>query len=453
MAWAIDLIRISKQKITSLKVRLLVSYLAVMITILGSAAIVVYQFIVYRLYQQFEEYILTTAEGAGRTLKVVKHEYEEYHNHAVLPLKIADLTDEAEHEDLEESLNFNWQKDQGIEWFNEEGKLLIKEGNLFANQSLLNVKNISKIYHQKNHLFSLTLPVYGTNSEEQELLVGYIRVSQSTVKLETDLTLLRWGLSLGGMFAMFLTTGSAFLLTRESLKPIEASFLELKQFTADASHELRTPLTVIKASVDVILSHPERVDPLDRKKLKAIASATNQMTTLVADLLFLARMDNNSAKTKQQYLDIPIDEIWEDLLDLEAIEAESQEITLEYQLISNIFVKGDASYLQRLFSNLLSNALHYTPKGGKVTVCLAKNFPYAVITVEDTGIGIRQEELNRIFDRFWRGNEGRCYRQDGTGLGLAIAHKVVDSHGGKITVSSQLGKGSRFSVYLPLSIP
>jgi signal transduction histidine kinase len=202
-------------------------------------------------------------------------------------------------------------------------------------------------------------------------------------------------------------------LAQQSLKPIEQSFEKLKQFTADASHELRSPLTAIKTSVAVMENHPERIHPADVKKLRAIASATNQMTRLVEDLLILARSDAASTTINFDWVSIPLDELLEDLVDLLLPQAEAKGITLKSEMLSEVFVKGNAVLLKRLFSNLVENALQYTSSGGTVTVTIVNLERFVMIKVEDTGIGIPPEHLPLVFDRFWRAEKARTHRASG----------------------------------------
>jgi len=255
MVWATDLIPIYRGKFNNLKIRLFAYYLTAMIAIIGTSAFVVYQFVSYTFKKQFEDNLLSVAESAARTLEVVKHEYDEHYLQKTIPITLMDLTNKAEGRNfskkvsqfLENSFDLSWEKNQGIEWFNDEGKLLIKEGKIFPNHALLTDKKIkNKTYQQQNNFISLILPVYRLTSQNKQKLVGYIRVSETTTQLSAELKALQWGLILGGFFALILMTGSGILLTRESIKPIQANFLQLKQFTADASHELRTPLTIIK---------------------------------------------------------------------------------------------------------------------------------------------------------------------------------------------------------------
>ncbi|BAQ61515.1 two-component sensor kinase SA14-24 [Geminocystis sp. NIES-3708] len=449
MAWATDLIPISKDKFKDLKIKLILYYLSVMIAIFSASGLLIYHIIAHHLYKQFEEHMLRLAENASKILELVKHEHEEYYHEPFSRLTLADLINKSENNNQVTSKNLFAEKNQSIQWFNEKHQLLIQEGNLLNKWNSFVQNKTTHDYDQQKHLFSLILPVYSNNESGE--LIGYIKVTESTLTLEKNLKLLQWSLTLTGFFILILSTGGAIFLTQESLKPIKASFQELKQFTADASHELRTPLTVISTSTEVILSHPEKIEPSDLTKIQAITTATHQMKILINDLLLLARMDNEKLEKEKNLLNIPIEEMWEDLLDFVQIKAESKKITIESHLVNNILVKGNINHLQQLFSNILNNALQYTPEGGKIIVILEKNYPYAVIKVKDTGIGIKETELKYIFQRFWRGEEGRNHRREGTGLGLAIAEKIVTNYGGKITVDSELGKGSLFCIYLPLS--
>ncbi|NEP24671.1 MAG: hypothetical protein F6K49_22615 [Moorea sp. SIO3I6] len=175
--------------------------------------------------------------------------------------------------------------DPGVEWFDEKGQLLVKQGNLFPSGTI--PENLDSPHIVVEGIVrTLTLPVFKPSTETgNQELTGYIRVSKSTEALDAELVRLPMGLSLGGFVALGLTGFGAILLIRQSLKPIEKSFQQLKQFTADASHELRSPLTAIKTSVEVMQMYLERIDPADVDKLAAIASASKQMTRLVEDLL------------------------------------------------------------------------------------------------------------------------------------------------------------------------
>jgi signal transduction histidine kinase len=226
----------------------------------------------------------------------------------------------------------------------------------------------------------------------------------------------------------------------------------MRQFTADASHELRSPLTAIKTSVDVIRSHPERTHNADVQKIAAIAQASEQMTHLVEDLLFMARFDSGRDRDRQDRLFSP-SELLEDLLAMLEPQIQAKVIALRTNLheinLDQANIYGDPQQIRRLFVNLLENAIAYTPQSGEIQVNLAKQENFLEINITDTGIGIAAEDLEHIFERFWRADRARNRRSGGSGLGLSIAQAIAHRHGAAINVSSAIGLGSCFSVKFP----
>jgi signal transduction histidine kinase len=165
----------------------------------------------------------------------------------------------------------------------------------------------------------------------------------------------------------------------------------------------------------------------------------------------LARTDAMGNTPSVEWRAIPVDELLEDLIDFLSPQAQAKKITLKLNLAEEVFVKGDSAQLKRLFSNLLENALQYTPPGGTVTVSTASQDKFTAIGVEDTGIGIAPEHVPLVFYRFWRADKARSHRTEGSGLGLAIAQAIAQRHGGEIALSSQVGVGSCFEVRLPIA--
>jgi two-component system OmpR family sensor kinase len=163
---------------------------------------------------------------------------------------------------------------------------------------------------------------------------------------------------------------------------------------------------------------------------------------------------DRQAPDQRTWRGIALDEMLEDLVDLYGDRADQAQLSLKYELSPTLKtdtqVKGDASQLQRLFTNLLTNALQYTPSGGSIVISLQQMGTYALVTVQDTGLGIAPEHLSQIFDRFWRADQARSHYDDGSGLGLAIAKTIAQQHQGDITVQSKLREGSRFQVKIPL---
>ncbi len=239
------------------------------------------------------------------------------------------------------------------------------------------------------------------------------------------------------------------ILTRQAMEPIEESFQRLKQFTADASHELRSPLMAIKMNAELALEYPEEIGPKDVEKFSAIASATNQMTRLTEDLLFLARNDKVKHRNWEA---LNLTSILENLVHLYKPQAEAKKINFKSQLIENLYLRGDAVELTRLFTNLIENALYYTPSRGIIEIKTSLVGSNIYINVQDTGVGIAPEHIDKVFERFWRADRSRSYHSGGAGLGLAIAQAIAQHHGGLITVTSQLGIGSCFAVRLPVSL-
>jgi len=413
---------------------------------MGTSTVVVYKFFEYNIYQQLDSQLLTLANAAAHSLPAVKAE------RSAIRSKVPRIFDN------DGDLDIPWKdlrkSDQSVEWFNAEHQLVGKVG-----RQLLEGALVLKLQaFQQSKIRTLIIPVYQPGSSpNRQKIQGYVRVGESVQAVETELGRLRWGLGLGGIVALLLTGVGGLWLTRQSLKPIEQSFQQLKQlneqlkqFTADASHELRNPLTVVKTSIQVMLTHPERIHPADVEKLDGLVSATNQMTHLVEDLLLLARTNTTDGIPAHEWIFIHLDELLEDLVDFFSPQAQVKGVSLKTDFAVGVLVEGDAARLRRLFSNLLENALHYTPSGGTVTISLFSLERFAVISVEDTGIGIAPEHIPLVFNRFWRADQARVYREEGSGLGLAIAQAIAQAHAGEIIVSSELEVGTCFQVCLPL---
>ena len=442
MAWDIGSTRNAiNPQFRSLSWRLLLSYLGVMMAISGISMIAVYEFFAFSLYQQLDRQLLTLADAAAHSLAEIKEEKKD--------LKIPNSL----RLDNDGDLDLPWQNiqqpSQGIEWFDQNKKLIAKAGKVFPPVDLSHSHWTYILNHQR--IRTLTLQVK-KEPQEPEMIIGYIRISESTEAVEIVLTQLRLGMMLGGILVSGLTAFGGMWLTKQSLKPIEQSFEKLKQFTADASHELRNPLAGIRTCVEVMQSHPERIHPADSDKLNAIASAINQMTSLVEDLLLLARTDQDCIYFNKNCVIVPLDELLEDLVEFLLLQAEQKKVQLILDIQSEVKLKGDGNQLWRLFLNLIENAIYYTDSGGKIRVSLEEGEKWIWVKIKDTGIGISSEQLPLIFDRLWRADQARTRREGGSGLGLAIAKTLAQHHQGEITVTSELGQGSCFVVRFP-SLP
>ncbi|WP_407886337.1 sensor histidine kinase [Scytonema sp. NUACC26] len=333
---------------------------------------------------------------------------------------------------------------QALQWFDTQGRLIGQQGDDVLNLPISLHQSIN-IQIENKTIQAVTLPIIGSDDGK---LIGYVRASQSLNDFNATLNKLDWGLSGGILIAMILSSVGGVLLTRQAMQPIEESFQRLKQFTADASHELRSPLMAIKSNATVALKYPKGMREADTDKFQAIVSATQQMSSLTEDLLFLARTDNIPNLKRDP---VNLAEILENLVIQYKPQAELKQIHLQCAIGTHLYLLGDAIQLIRLFTNLVANALHYTSNGGKIEIAGNLTGSYILVKVQDTGVGIAPENLEKIFERFWRSDSSRSYHSGGSGLGLSIVRAIVQNHGGSIAVTSELGVGSCFTVRLPAS--
>jgi signal transduction histidine kinase len=279
---------------------------------------------------------------------------------------------------------------------------------------------------------------------------GYFQVGRSVKDFEDYLGRVKLVLQLGLPLSLILVGGASWWLAGLAMQPIYKSYRQIQQFTADAAHELRTPLAATQATVESALLIPQLDEQEARNILKTVERQNRRLTQLVADLLLLARIDRQSPSVRRQLC--CLNDLVNDLVEeLTALANDSQiTLTCDIRVAQFLEVVGDCEQLYRLVSNLIINAIQYTPKGEKVTVILEPSNHQAIIQVQDTGIGIAISEQKRIFDRFYRVHSDRSRHTGGAGLGLAIAMVIVQNHRGILTVQSEPGKGSNFIVQLPM---
>lgn len=233
----------------------------------------------------------------------------------------------------------------------------------------------------------------------------------------------------------------------EMIDRLEKAFKRQQQFTSDASHELRAPLAIIEAESTLMLQK-DRTNSEYRQSLETISQEAHRIAHIVDQLLTLARAD--AGKEKLTLKEVNLNELISELSS--DIEILCRDKGLEFQLnqVEDLVVNGDDVKLRQLFLNLLDNAIRYTPSGGSISVSVYREGQMAVVSISDTGIGISREDLPHIFDRFYRVDKVRSPNKGGSGLGLAISRQIAEAHRGKIEVQSEVGKGSIFSVFLPL---
>jgi signal transduction histidine kinase len=266
-----------------------------------------------------------------------------------------------------------------------------------------------------------------------------------------DLTLQRLLLVLlvvGGA-ALALSLVGGWLLAARALVPIQLAFETQQEFVADASHELRTPLSILHSATDLLDQHSDEPLRANRGLFEDVRREIRHMERLNLDLLTLARAD-------QRQLQLAVGQVQLGALAADLVRriqplADERGVTVEADVASPPpVVEADPERLHQVGLILLDNALEHTPRGGRVTLVVRRHAGGALLEVIDTGEGIPNEHLGRIFDRFYRLDRARSRAQGGTGLGLAIARTLVTAHGGQILMSSREGSGTRVSVRLPL---
>jgi two-component system, OmpR family, heavy metal sensor histidine kinase CusS len=229
---------------------------------------------------------------------------------------------------------------------------------------------------------------------------------------------------------------------------LQRSFAEIRRFTADASHELRTPLTALRTEVEVAMRRSLTADET-QALFGSILEECERLTRLTDQLLSLSREDGGLGREHRTTLDLSglVSTVVETMRPL----AQVKGVRLQFTPGGPLFIQGDGERLRQVFYNVLDNAIKYTAAGGDVTVLIERRDQAAVVTVQDTGIGIPLEHLPHIFERFYRVDKARSRAEGGTGLGLSIALSIVNAHGGTIELHSSPANGTTCEVVLPLS--
>lgn len=318
---------------------------------------------------------------------------------------------------------------QGLQWFDSGGKLINDEG--ISGGHLLSTRSA---------------PIVNTKTAK---VVGSVRAFQDVAPLRAEAWQLDEILIIGGLVSLAASGLGARFLQIRSVEPIRAGYERLREFSADASHELRGPITAIKSNADAALRDAIGMRSADHERFSSISHAAQGMGNLTNDLLLLARAEE---PMERDLFAVDIAESIEAAMRLYRSEFEAKNITLESHVNGGITVYGNPDQLGRIFANLIENALRYTPPGGEVRIEQSRHRDSVSIHVRDTGSGIPHEDLEKIFERFWRGESART-RSAGTGLGLAIVRALVKRHGGDISVSSKPRRGSEFVVTFPYLPP
>ncbi len=340
----------------------------------------------------------------------------------------------AEEEDKKETIIQNIT--DGVMFFDREGRMILC--NSVAREML-------KIQEEKEVLFDsffrslgvsvrlgqfLYLETQGTVERTLEFEGAYLAVTLAPVKKEDEKN--------AGVVVTWRD-----MTERQKLDDLR------KEFVANVSHELKTPLTTIKTYSETILDDNLENREMAVSFLETINRETDRMNGIVRDLLTLSQMDYN--KITWRMTRFSIDDLLSELTETLSIPARKHMHTLTYMAPENLpEIEGDRGRIQQLLINIMSNAIKYTPNGGTVRIMAIHQGSEIQIQVKDNGIGIPQEDLARLFERFYRVDKARSREKGGTGLGLSIAKEIADAHGGKIEIESKVQVGTTVTVTLPV---
>jgi OmpR-family two-component system manganese-sensing sensor histidine kinase len=340
--------------------------------------------------------------------------------------------------DIERALR---EDQEGLQWFGVRGDLIRSEGLVPKRIVLPRSGARESIDINRDVLLTRTIEI----RDGAGVVRGLVRASESDDALTSATQALDVGIAIGALLAILTATVGGWFLTRQAVHNTEESFHRLRQFTADASHELRGPIGAIANNAQLALSEDDRLGPSTRMHLADIASLTNEMRRLVNDLLILARAVQ--PMTRELFV-VDVETILKQVRARLMPEATAKRIHLHLSSAPLPSLYGNPEQIERLIANLVENAISYTDENGAVEIHGSSDSTHIRIVVNDTGMGIAAGHVPYIFDRFWRADPVRGTRRN-NGLGLSIALALARRHGGNITVTTAMGIGSSFTVFLP----
>ena len=324
----------------------------------------------------------------------------------------------------------------------EFGRISEYDNELSFNKNLLNIiydKNIANKYNYRaiNFIFDYNqdgiedyCQLLMNVDAESYLVKSYFEIIVSAVIISIIVSILM-----------------SYFLSKNTIRPIAENMRKHTEFIQNASHELRTPLTIIQAKQELMLSDPDAKVEDKIEDISITLEETKRLTKLTKDLLTLTRADNKSLSVQKE--ETNIDEFLSNIIKNYTELAEMQEKNIKTNLNYNKEIKIDRTKINQLMVILIDNAIKYTEEGDSIEISTFLKDGKCVIEVKDTGIGVSEEGLTRIFERFYRDDKARNRETGGTGLGLSIASTIVKAHGGNIKASHNTPKGTIFTIKLP----
>lgn len=310
-----------------------------------------------------------------------------------------------------------------------------------------NSKNLDKIYDEE---ISNKFYYRGINFKISSQLEGNVRYAQLLINVDSERRLLNGYLQIIA-YSIIIISGLSiivsYVISRRNLEPLKESISKQMEFVQNVSHELRTPLTIIQAKQELLLQEPDAKIIDKSEDIVLTLNETKRLSRLVKDLLVLSRADNNKLTIQKE--SVNIDDYIKEIVTPYVEVAELEEKKIIFNLNYKTDIKIDTNKIYQLMIILLDNAIKYTETGDEIQINTFAKDNKCVIEVKDSGIGVSDEGLKRIFERFYREDRARNRETGGTGLGLSIANMIVSAHGGTIKASHNQPKGTVFTIRLP----
>ncbi|WP_391203086.1 sensor histidine kinase [Psychrobacillus sp. L4] len=331
-----------------------------------------------------------------------------------------------------------WNEKNELITLNEGGTVFADNETKFRPKELEMLRDIeAEGFHFRTIAIKVHHPNFGV------ITVQFARnITSEKDMLKTLLLILVIGSSIGSVCAV----GAGFFLAGRALVPIKKAWQKQQQFVSDASHELRTPLAVIQAKTDLLWRSPDSTIQDKAIDISVISKEGRRLSKLVANLLTLARSDSDQVEMeKKEFL---LSHLLKELIEHYSEIALYQKKELVLDAPSSFFFIGDKERIHQLMVILIDNAMKYTKEGGKILISCSQTSHSVLIKVQDNGIGMEEENIPKIFDRFFQVHKSRT-EEAGAGLGLAIAYWIIDKHHGKVKVQSKVGEGTCFEIIFP----
>lgn len=417
-----------------LRLRITLSTLLILIILLGALSIGIYQFAKHEFDKSID---IMLKESAYNVIFSGDFEREYYYSS---PFNNR-FSIENKFDNRIKINYFVYNEELDIEYIKSDDVSIM---NKMKSQAIDALKNKSEIYD--------TLSIDGINYRVYSSFfksfnrIGVVQVYRSIEMQEILLNNLFKILIYSGLVGLLILSGISFFLAGRYIKPVKEAWEKQKTFTADASHELRTPLTVIKTNLDAATYDKESKIKDNEIWFEYINDEITNLNILIEELLLLAKSDSVDFNMNMEAFNMS--RLLNKILDLYEVRFQEKNIEVHKNIAESIFTYGDKNKIRQVVNILLDNSIKYSKNDGKININLKKDKKFLVVTIEDNGIGIDKEDLQKVFDRFYRGDKGRSRQEGGTGLGLSIAKLIIEKHKGKININSELNKGTKVSIYL-----